>query len=45
MEGDRIKRMRWEFLDHVSEQRQEGHKVGNGGDIRALRKRDSDVEE
>ena len=42
---DGTKRMRREFLEHVSEQGQVGHEVGNGGNIRALRKRDGDVEE
>jgi len=43
--GDRTKRMRWEFIDHVNEQGQVGREAGDGGNIRALRKRDSDVEE
>jgi hypothetical protein len=45
MKGDGIKRVRWEFLDVVSEQRQVGLEVRNGGNIRALRKDDGNIEE
>jgi len=45
MKGNGTKRMRREFLEHVSEQGQVSREVGNGGNIRALRKRDGDVEE
>jgi hypothetical protein len=45
MKGNGTKRMRRELLERVSEPGQVGREVGNGGDIRARRKRDGDVEE
>ena len=45
VEGDGTKCMRRELLEYVSEPGQVGREVGDGGDIRARRKRDGDVEE
>ena len=45
VKGDGTKRVRGEFLERMSEPWQVGCEVGDGGNIRARRKRDGDVEE